>query len=351
MKILIGEITSYKAIVICNFIALSYKNIEIQTFDFRKFSKRIRSRHSKKHHYIEFDTINDYQLKLSEIIKKENIDVFIPVHSDYLDIFIQNREIFADTLSYMGSFSDYQMLHNKSNLLHIAEQLQITTPKSYPNIEEAICPFVAKPQASSSAKGVIYIKNEKEKNILLHKCLNGYIFQEYISGYGCGYSVFAQRGEIKIGYGHKRLAEYPVSGGSSVYRSEEYDPRMKIIAQKILEQVKWSGFAMFEFKHTKDDRLILIEVNPRIWGSINQGLQEGVNYFEPILGKGVYKKHNQKYFTYLSPQSYISFLSYLLKGNFTPIWTFIRNIKKNKSDVNLFDDPLGYASIILRNVL
>ncbi len=76
---------------------------------------------------------------------------------------------------------------------------------------------------------------------------------------------------------------------------------------------------MFEFKLKPNDELVLIEVNPRIWGSINQGLQNGVNYFEPILGASqtiteVKKKKDIK--KYLSPQVYSSLFMYLLRGKF-----------------------------------
>ncbi|MHA1396066.1 MAG: hypothetical protein ACTSRZ_21385, partial [Promethearchaeota archaeon] len=166
------------------------------------------------------------------------------------------------------------------------------------------------------------------------------------------YSVYAINGKIKIGYGHIRLAEFPVSGGSSVYRESFYDNRMKEIAEKILDKIKWSGFAMFEFKLTPKGDLILIEVNPRIWGSINQGLQNGVNYFKLIIPRPCVKGYKKKYIrTYLSPQIYLSFFMYLLKGNFKPIIYFFRNFRSNKADINIFSDFRGWVSVVLRNIL
>ena len=64
-----------------------------------------------------------------------------------------------------------------------------------------------------------------------------------------------------------------------MYREPFDDDRMVECTKKILEKTHWSGFAMFEFKLTEDNEIYLIEVNPRIWGSINQGLKNGFNYF------------------------------------------------------------------------
>ena len=106
---------------------------------------------------------------------------------------------------------------------------------------------------------------------------------------------------------------------------------------------------MFEFKLTSDGKIVLIEINPRIWGSINQGLQNGVNYFEDILGKPTQKNQNDKKVnTYLSPVIYLSLFQYLIRFKFKPISYFFHNIRKNRPDVGLFDDPLGYISMLIR---
>jgi predicted ATP-grasp superfamily ATP-dependent carboligase len=233
----------------------------------------------------------------------------------------------------------------------LARKIGIDTPQNYLTYEDARVPFVIKPIDKSSAKGVRYFKSDKSKNAFSLTQDKKVIIQEYIQGFGCGYSVFVKEGVIKVGYGHKRLAEFPVSGGSSVYRATFFDPRMKSIADKIFQEVQWSGFAMIEFKYTPDNRLVLIEVNPRIWGSVNQGLQCGINYFEPIFGHGKLNYQQKEINTYLSPQIYTSLIQYLMKLNFKPLSKFISSIRKNKGDLSLMNDPKGFLSVIARKVL
>ena len=348
MRILLGDISSYKAIVVAKFLKENYENIEIYSFDSHKFTNNIRSKYSDKHIIIDPVDIEGY----ANFITKNQIDYFIPVINENIKTILQNRVNFGNCLDYLGDFEIFEKLNNKKLLMSLAKELKIKIPKTYKNINDAKYPCVIKPTNLSSAKGVNYINNQ----VSLDKAKNKYynqenIFaQEYIKGIGVGFSVYANNGEILSGYGHKRLAEYPITGGSSVYRCSYHDNRMLEIAEKLLEEWTWTGFAMFEFKLTPNNELYLIEVNPRIWGSINQGLQNGVNYFESMFGK-IMKQNTTKVKTYLSPFFYYALLKYLFKLDFKHLYDFIKNRHYNKPDVNAWDDPKGYLSLILRKLL
>jgi len=352
LRILLGEISSYKAIVITKYIKENYSGITIFTYDFRRYTRYLKTKYSDFHYVLPNKDEPNYLREISKLIKKESIDYFFPVHSDYIGLILKNKKMFYNSLSYLGDFSDYQKLHNKENLLQIAYDFNIRVPRRYIDFEEAKVPFIGKPKEGSSANGVFYFLSDHEKRKYVKKSLKNYIFQEYVNGIGCGYSVYSVNGKIKIGYGHIRLAEYPITGGSSMYRDSFYKQEMYDIAQRILNKIPWTGFAMFEFKLTLSGELVLIEVNPRIWGSINQGLQNGINYFEEILGKSNIRAQKTKNIkTYLSPHIYLSLLLYLSKGKFKPLLNFLRNIMLNKADISLWQDPKGWLSIILRKIL
>jgi predicted ATP-grasp superfamily ATP-dependent carboligase len=54
---------------------------------------------------------------------------------------------------------------------------------------------------------------------------------------------------------------------------------MEKIATDLLKHYDWHGVAMVEFKIRASDRKpILLEVNPRIWGSINLSILAGVDF-------------------------------------------------------------------------
>jgi len=337
--------------VICKFLKENYRNVNICSFDARPFTRYFRTKYSDKHYIFERSA---YLESVLDILRKDNIDLFIPIHSSEMDIVLQNKHKAVRALAYWGSYESFNILNDKDKLYKLARDLNINVPKRYNKIEEAQVKCVIKPVNQSSARGVRYFfdqqKLDKAKIDLSLK--NDIIIQEYIQGEGIGYSVFAKNGKIITGFGHKRLAEHPVSGGSSVYRDNYENEEILAISEKILLVTKWSGFAMFEFKLTSDNEIYLIEVNPRIWGSINQGLQNGVNYFEDIMGKSSFVGNSDKgnIKTYLSPLIYLSLMKYILRLNFKPLLTFIGNAFHNKADVNIFSDFKGWLGTIFRKL-
>ena len=346
MNILLGDISSYKAISVAKFIRENYSDFKIYSFDSRSFTNDFHTKYVDKNFVIEdlgFDSFID-------IIDTYKIDFFIPVINESLARFWKNKNKFKNTLNYLGEFSTYQILNDKLQLHELAKDLKILVPEKYKSLKQAIIPFVVKPNDLSSAKGVIYINQAKDIPISINT--NTSIIQQYVKGTGVGYSFYCKNGRIMDGYGHKRLAEYPVSGGSSTYREHYQDERMNEMASKIVKHLNFSGFAMFEFLLTDSNKLYLLEVNPRIWGSINQGMVNGTNYFKEIFGtqKTKIKKKKNHVKTYIGPVIYISLVNYLFKMNFKPVFIFFNNVFNNVPDVNFIYDPKGYLSTIIRKL-
>jgi len=359
MNILVGPVSSYKSIVIANYIKDHYLDIKIIGYDFKNIFKYVKSKHFDivyKVGSIDKTFVDD----ITVIMDKENISFYFPTSSLEINTIIKNSNLMKhSSLRYLGSVESYDILNDKQALSDFAQNLNIKTPRTIKQFDNELKRIVIKPTNSSSSKGVVYLSSEEgylqAENY--YKDLNQYIIQEYVAGDGIGYSVFCKNGIEICGYAHKRLAEYPVSGGSSTYRTgifdEEVLSELRSIVKILLKESNWSGFAMFEFKLTTENDLYLIEVNPRIWGSINQGLQNGVNYFESLLG--VPDKTNlnmtKMYNTYLSPLIYLSLFQYFLKGDLSKLILFFKNIFFNRADINILSDFNGWLSIILRKII
>ena len=89
------------------------------------------------------------------------------------------------------------------------------------------------------------------------------IVQEYVSGEGRGVSLLLDReGRLVSALCHRRIREYPISGGPSACCESIYDPELIDRACRLLQSFGFVGLAMVEFK---GDRIL--EVNPRVWGS------------------------------------------------------------------------------------
>lgn len=353
-NILLTDCSSYKAIIVANFIKRKYPHTVISGLDKSPLFRSIHSRYFAKVHIISGHTDKKtYSDTLEAIVSREGIDLIIPVKSNDLDNLLVDRNKFIRQMAYWGDYESYRMLSNKYNLSVLLKKLNILHPQTRNDIEALKPGTVLKLTDSSSAKGIYYIETEDDvaEYANIFKDRKDFVIQEYIKGEGVGYSVFAVDGNIIIGYGHRRLMEYPITGGSSVYRETYFHPNMAIIASQLLKETNWSGFAMFEFKLSRDNQLYLIEVNPRIWGSIHQGLVNGVDYFSWLLGDKT-QKHEltapQNKRTYLSPLIYKAMLGYILKGKGSKLIPFVKTMGNHKPDVSFFSDALGYISVILR---
>lgn len=117
------------------------------------------------------------------------------------------------------------------------------------------------------------------------------LLQQRIVGPGVGVFLLVWDGAILASFAHRRLREKPPSGGVSVYReSIVAPPDLVAKAAELLSHFGWHGLAMVEFKL---DRVTgtpyLMEVNGRLWGSLQLAIDAGVDFprllVEAALGK------------------------------------------------------------------
>lgn len=90
---------------------------------------------------------------------------------------------------------------------------------------------------------------------------------EYLPGSGLGCSVLAKEGRVLASICHRRVREYPVSGGPSACCDCVSRPDLTEWAARLVSATGYTGLAMFEFKEDGAGLPRLLEVNPRVWGT------------------------------------------------------------------------------------
>ena len=93
------------------------------------------------------------------------------------------------------------------------------------------------------------------------------IVQEYLPGAAFGCSVLAKDGAVCRRLCHRRVREYPVSGGPSSCCESVSRDDLPAFAEALIRETGFTGPAMFEFKCAADESPRLLEVNPRVWGT------------------------------------------------------------------------------------
>ncbi|MGB3377383.1 MAG: carboxylate--amine ligase [Allopontixanthobacter sediminis] len=96
--------------------------------------------------------------------------------------------------------------------------------------------------------------------------------QEYARGYGFGQMLHMHRGEATLKFQHRRLREWPPTGGISTCCTSvpltEHNEQM-MLSERLLRSIGWEGPAMVEYRHDPaTGRYVLMEINGRLWGSI-----------------------------------------------------------------------------------
>jgi predicted ATP-grasp superfamily ATP-dependent carboligase len=108
---------------------------------------------------------------------------------------------------------------------------------------------------------------------------DGLLVQEFVPGHGEGLFFLADKGETRVRFAHRRLREKPPSGGVSVLsESIEPDPVSATAGERLLAELAWHGVAMLELRRCPDGRAVVMELNPRLWGSLQLAIDAGVDF-------------------------------------------------------------------------
>jgi predicted ATP-grasp superfamily ATP-dependent carboligase len=174
------------------------------------------------------------------------------------------------------------------------------------------------------------------------------IVQEYIEGFGCGFFALCDKGKVLQSFQHKRIRQYPESGGVSSVAESFYDKKLEGYGKKLVKKLNWTGVCMVEFIcDEKSGKYYFIEFNPKFWGSLDLPISCGVEfpYLLYQLSKGKQIK-NRKYdigkrFRWVLPEDTLRIKTSKKKTRAFMEWVgdfFDGNVK---SDVGyLFKDPL-----------
>ena len=187
----------------------------------------------------------------------------------------------------------FALARDKGRTFALAQQLGIPAPRTYAPASVGVLAdllranpleeFVVKPRTGSGSSGIIYGDAIRGASLEGHWDLHGpLLLQERIPRGGVAYGVsllFDRAGRERAAFAHRRLREYPVSGGPSTQRVSAELGELHSYSQRLLSSMDWAGVAMVEWKvHPQGDRPMLLEINPRFWGSLALAVRAGVDF-------------------------------------------------------------------------
>jgi predicted ATP-grasp superfamily ATP-dependent carboligase len=105
------------------------------------------------------------------------------------------------------------------------------------------------------------------------------MLQQRIVGPGFGVFVTYHDGRLCRIMAHRRIREFPATGGESSCCEVADEPILVDQSRRLMDALTWHGVAMVEFKkHDADGRYYLMEINPKFWGSLDLALAAGADF-------------------------------------------------------------------------
>ncbi|MBI2919587.1 MAG: ATP-grasp domain-containing protein [Planctomycetes bacterium] len=205
-------------------------------------------------------------------------DVVMPMEEDTLLFALDRRAEIPAALPF-ASAGLVRRAGDKAWTLARAAECGVPVPRTWtePAAAEGNGPFVVKPGRGSGSRGL----RHTDRAGLAAAWRPGCLVQEKVEGEGWGVSVLMGAGGAVLGmFTHRRLREYPTTGGPSTLRESARDRALEEAAVRLLRHIGWTGVAMVEFKK-RPDGFHLMEINPRFWGSLALAVEAGVNF--PVL--------------------------------------------------------------------
>jgi len=234
-------------------------------------------------------------------IKKYRPKVFMPLFDSCVRTVYEHQKVYQKytNLIPMISYKKFALLDTKSKFAEFALKNKIAIPLTYiceteTDIVKASrnigFPLIIKPHIGRGSNGVYLIKNErdliiKSRNMKTRKTIQCFdaskiIVQEYISNDLYTFNVFVHNAKIIARHQIKTLETYPAVCGSPASCISVYDKKLDDTGFEVLDKIRLkNGVLNMQFLYDwKDKKYKLIEINPRIWSSIQNSIDSGVDF-------------------------------------------------------------------------
>jgi predicted ATP-grasp superfamily ATP-dependent carboligase len=209
-------------------------------------------------------------------VKEHETDVLLPIGWVATTVLSKYKKEFLQyTKLPVADWDLMKIACNKNMTYELAGKLGIKMPKIYENAEE-IERFPVVVKGNQESGHIRYVNSSIE---LSEINISDSTLQEYIPGEGYGVFSLFNAGQARAVFMHKRIREYPITGGPSTAAESVYDSELKDLGLKLLKSLNWHGVAMVEFKKdNRDKEFKLMEINPKFWGSLDLAIASGVDF-------------------------------------------------------------------------
>ena len=220
-------------------------------------------------------------------------DMLLPMADPTVIPIVEHRERFESRAAI--PFLPYEKLQvglDKKRTIEAARDAGVPHPKTLAPTEldietvkaELEFPVVMKPRWGAGRLGVSVCDSPEALEAAYDRTRERrgpVLIQEYIpfGGERGVYTLYDWDAELAGVTVQQRLRTNPPEGGTSTLRETVADPELVSVADDFLSSLGWQGAAMVEFRiDSRDGEAKLMEINPRLWGSLALSVFAGVEF-------------------------------------------------------------------------
>jgi hypothetical protein len=226
-----------------------------------------------------------------EFVRQENYSAILAVGAKSVELLSRHRSRIAPHARLLlPSQQNIETALRKDWTCAFAKNVGVRVPETWDfadrhtamaNVDLLCFPLVVKGRSELDKRAPVYVHSVAGLGAAFD-CFADCDFpllQEYIAGDGVGFFALYVDGECREYFMHRRVREVPPSGGASSCAESVLDDDIRLAGTRLLDALRWHGLAMVEFKRQTNSRdLYLMEINPKLWGSLDLAIASGVNF-------------------------------------------------------------------------
>ena len=191
-------------------------------------------------------------------------------------------------------YGQIMLAHNKDKWETIAREINIPVPETFEPVDirkdtrllaGLPYPLYIKPKQGGGGWGMSLINSQEELESFLSRgtyfdrCWDRFYLQRKIEGETHCVAMLFNKGQLRAKVAYKQIREYPLWSGQATLRISINTPLAESHLQKMLEYLDWHGVCQADFVvENKSGIPYMIDLNPRFWGSLAQGIAAGVDF-------------------------------------------------------------------------
>lgn len=259
-----------------------------------KYSKYCKSYHI----FPSFEEDERWLERVVDHCREQKIDLIFPTSRSAIHFFIENKALLPSDIGVtpIPDMDSFEIAEDKGHLAYFMMNRGIPCPKTYffdeqfdnhYQLEEMVFPQLLKVRQGVGGENIFKVESLEMLYQIAEQhslALEDYILQDYIpEGYDLSFSVLGDKGKIRA---YTIWREFnPVEPREKKFKSIVnhlefmHDEALLKMAARLTRELNWTGLANLNLRYDKrDGQVKMLEINPRVWNSLQGSLFVGVNF-------------------------------------------------------------------------